>query len=114
MGLTLGHVRAIPPSTAQRLEQRGGIGVTICLGLHQVNHGLLIGLFRAQQGKIVRIANLHLLRGKVECNFSGVGRGRSGFETVGVLFERMQRAGYILKGSWGRSRRGTGFKPPVR
>jgi hypothetical protein len=41
---TLGNVCAVPPSSAQRLEQRSRIGIAICLRLYQVYHGLLIAL----------------------------------------------------------------------
>jgi hypothetical protein len=45
--LILGHIRAVPPSAAKSLKQCGGVGITIALGLCEVDHGLLIGLFRA-------------------------------------------------------------------
>jgi len=43
----LGNIRAVPPSAAKSLKQRGSVGITIGLRLNQVNHGLLIRLFRA-------------------------------------------------------------------
>jgi len=36
-------------STAERLEQRDGVGVARRLGLHETEQGLLIGLFGGQQ-----------------------------------------------------------------
>jgi hypothetical protein len=42
-----GNIRAVPPSAAQSLKQRGSVGITIGLRLNQVNDRLLIRLFRA-------------------------------------------------------------------
>jgi hypothetical protein len=44
--LILGHIRAIPPSSAQSLKESSGVSIAIGLGLHEVQRGLLISLFR--------------------------------------------------------------------
>src|ERR1700753_2389120 len=50
------QIGAMPPAAAQGLKQRGRIGVAILLGLDGGDARLLIGLFGAQQCKIVGIA----------------------------------------------------------
>lgn len=52
------QIRAVPPATAKRLNQRRRIGKAIGLGLHQVDPSLLIGLLSAQQRKIPSVAVL--------------------------------------------------------
>ena len=43
-----GQIRPVPPAAAQRLKQRGGVGIAIRLRLHQVEQGLLVGLLSGQ------------------------------------------------------------------
>ena len=44
--LILGELRAAPPTAAQRLKERRRVSVAIGLGLDEVQHGLLVCLFR--------------------------------------------------------------------
>ena len=57
--LVFWNIRAVPLS-AKSLQERGGIDVAIGLGLHEIHHSLLIGLFRAEKRKIVGVAGLVL------------------------------------------------------
>jgi len=52
------QIREVPPSTAQRQIERGGVGVTRGLGLHEIDLRLLVGLLRVQQRKRIDVAVL--------------------------------------------------------
>ena len=39
----------MPPSAAESLKQRGGVGITVGLGLDEIDYGLLISLHSANQ-----------------------------------------------------------------
>src|SRR5580658_3134343 len=93
----LGHIGAVPPSAAQSLKQRGCVGVTIRLGLHKVNEGLLIGLFRAQEREVVRVAGFKLFLRQVEGDACGIFGGCRGLQGVGVLLERIKGIRDILE-----------------
>src|SRR6185437_786340 len=79
-----GKILSIPPATAQSLKQRSRVGIAAGLSLHQIDPRLLIGLLRAEQYQVTRIAVLPLMLGEVECSFGGICRGRRRFETVGI------------------------------
>ena len=89
---------AVPPTAAKRLKQRRRIGVTIGLGLDQVDPSLLVGLLGAQQHKISRIAALPLFLGQFKRYAGGTRGGGRGLDGLGVLLECIQRVGDILKG----------------
>ena len=44
--LVLAEIRAMPPTTAQRLKERRGVSKAIGLSLNEVHRGLLVCLFR--------------------------------------------------------------------
>jgi hypothetical protein len=56
----IGQIRAMPPSAAESLKQRCGVGVAISLGLDEIDYGLLISLLRVEQVKMIRTAGLQL------------------------------------------------------
>ena len=60
----------MPPAAAQRLKQRRRVGKTIGLRLHEVDAGLLIGLFRAQQRQIADVAVLPLPLRQIQSYFA--------------------------------------------
>ena len=75
----LAEVRAVPPSAAESLEQRDGIGITIGLGLREVDHGLLIRLLRVYQHQVAGITGFQLSPAKFKRDLGGIG-----FQSVGV------------------------------
>ncbi len=84
----LRQVGPAPPAAAQRVKQRGRIGITISLRLDKVDLGLPIALFGAQQPEVADVAVLRLSLHQVErCLGGGVG-GRGCLEGLGVLLER--------------------------
>ena len=78
--LTLGDIGTVPPSAAQSLKQRGRVGITIRLGLHKVDQGLLIGLLRAQEGKVVGVAGFKLFLRQVEGDGGGIPASAAAFK----------------------------------
>ncbi len=93
----------MPPAAAERLKQRRRVGETIGLGLHQVDPGLLIGLLGAQQRKVAGVAVLPLSLGQIQRDLGGIRGGRGCLQALGVLFERRQGVGDILKGGQDRA-----------
>src|ERR1700722_20795456 len=81
----LGEFVAMPPAAAQRLKQRGGVGVSVRLRQHQGRARLLIGLLGVQQGEIARIAVLELPLRQIERDFGGVSGVRSRLQSFGIL-----------------------------
>src|SRR6185437_9222876 len=92
------QIGAMPPAAAQGLKQRRRIGVAILLGLDGGDARLLIGLFGAQQCKIIGVAVLSPTLCQGQGRFGGgFGIGR-GLEAFGVLRQRRQSIGDILEG----------------
>ena len=73
------------------------------MGLNEINHGLLIRLFGAEQRQVISVASLKLLPGQIERDAGGILCRRRGFQGVGVLLKRIQRVSDILKGGKNRA-----------
>src|SRR6202034_2554634 len=67
-----GEIRAVPPATAERLKERGGVGKAIGLGLHQGTQRLLIGLLGVEQCEIAGVAGLPLPLREIEGDLGGI------------------------------------------
>jgi len=68
------------------------------LRLHQRNLALLVGLFGVQQRQIVGVAVAPLTLRQIARDFGRIGGGLGRLQGLGVLFERGQGIGDILKG----------------
>src|SRR5882757_265618 len=93
-----GQLHTVPPPTTECLKQCRCIGKTIGLRLDQVNPPLLVGLLRAQQRKIARVAALPLSLRQIQCDLARIGCLCRSLDGLCVLLERRQGVGYILKG----------------
>jgi hypothetical protein len=91
------HIGALPPAAAQRLEQRGGVGETSCLGLHQRHPCLLRRAIRVQQRQIADAARLVLRGSQRQAVGCGLLRRRLFAQRIGVELQRAQRVGDVLE-----------------
>src|SRR5579872_581981 len=89
---------SMPPAAAERLKERGGVGVAAGLSLHQVDARLLIGLLGAEEREVRCVAVLPLTLREVECGLGRIGGGGGGLQLFGILGERRQRIGHVLTG----------------
>src|SRR6516164_7761897 len=70
-----GEILPMPPAAAQRLKERGRVGIAARLSLYQADARLLVGLLGAEQREVARIAGLPLTPGEVQRRFGGIGGG---------------------------------------
>src|SRR5579871_5305575 len=75
----------MPPAAAQRLKERGGVGVAAGLSLHQADARLLVGLLGAEERQVWCVAVLPLTLREVECGLGGSGGGGGGLQLFGIL-----------------------------
>jgi hypothetical protein len=68
----LRQIGAIPPAAAQGPKKGRRIGRAIGRGLHEIDDGLLVGLFRVEEGEVIRLARFQLLPGQIEGDFGVV------------------------------------------
>ena len=57
---------AVPPTTTERLKQRGGVGVAICPSLREVEHGLAVLLLDGKQCQVARQTELHVVASRFQ------------------------------------------------
>src|SRR5581483_7940351 len=95
--LLLGQVRTVPPSAAQGLKERGRVSITVRLGLDKIQPGLLVGLLGAEQRNIAAVTRLKLFLSQLQGDLGGISRLGRGGQPVGVLLERVQGVGDVLK-----------------
>src|SRR6516225_5645262 len=93
-----GEILPMPPAAAQRLKERGRVGIAARLSLYQPDARLLVGLLGAEQREVARIAGLPLTPGEVQRRFGGIGGGGGCLQLFGVRGERGERIGDILAG----------------
>src|SRR5690348_4941214 len=92
------QIPAMPPAASERLEQRGGVGVTVGLRRNQRDARLLVILFGSQQREIAGVTVARLLLRELQ---RGLGRAfgiRRSVQRVGVLLQRVERVGHVLEG----------------
>src|SRR4029077_18691291 len=70
-GLSGRGIRSVPPAPTQGQEERSRVGEAAGLVLHSRDHCVLIGLLGTQQGKIVGVAELLLLKREIEGPLGG-------------------------------------------
>ena len=91
-------IGAVPPAAAERLEQGGGVGEAVGLGLHERDARGLLGLLGIEQRDEADGAELQLALGDGEALRRGVLGGDGGFQGIGVGLQRAQRIGDVLEG----------------
>src|SRR5471030_1509462 len=94
--LRLHQFAPVPPAAAQRLEQRGRVGVARGLRLHQRDVGFLISALGVEQAQIADRAQL-VLRGRQRQRGQRFGFGLR-LQRAGVGIERAQAVGDVLEG----------------
>ncbi len=101
--LRLGAVRigrdvdAVPPAAAQRLEQRGGVGIARRLRLHQAKPRLQVAALRIEQDQIGDRAQPILAAREIERVGCRAHRALLGFERRGVQLQGAQHIGDVLE-----------------
>src|SRR5471032_2646404 len=97
--LRLHQLAPVPPAAAQRLEQRGRVGVARRLRLHQRDVGLLVGALGVEQRQIADRAEL-VLRRRQRQRLRGQRFGLGlRLQRAGVGIERAQAVGNVLEGA---------------
>jgi hypothetical protein len=91
-------IRAIPPTAAERLEQRRCIGIAVGPRLHQIDDCLLIGLLSIEQRQVADGAELELAAYDLKALRGLVLGGRLRCYRLGIVLERAQRVGHVLEG----------------
>jgi len=97
MRLTLGHIRSVPPSATKSLKQSSGVCIAIGLRLNEVDHGLLIRLFCAQERQIIGVSGLILFLCQIERHARGILCGCCCLQGIGILLEGIQSVRDVLK-----------------
>ena len=90
---------AVPPATAQRLEQRCAVAVAHGLGLDPGEHGVLVGLLRREQVYISHCTQAVL---RLHQRKAGLGRAFCDhllLECLGIGLQRPEHVGHILERS---------------
>ena len=80
----------MPPAAAQRLKQRGRVGIASGLGLDQIDARLLVGLFGVQQSEIAGVAVLPLPLRQVQRDFGRIRGVRGGLQCFGILLKAVR------------------------
>src|SRR4051794_13586904 len=98
-GCSGSRVFPVPPAAPQSLEQGRGVGVAISLGLGEIQHGLLTGLFGIQQCQVPHRTQLYVAANSGEAFVCGTFRSRTGVERLSIELKRGQCIRDILERS---------------
>src|SRR6185437_11922136 len=82
-----GQIGSMPPAAAQRLEQCGGVRVTVCFRLHERDMRLLVALLGGEELQISGVSVAHLPFGDVERVLRGLVGDDSGLQRVRILLQ---------------------------